>query len=117
MDPVSKARADSNEKTVPKKVFGRPWPKGVSGNPAGRPSIRKRFQTEIYEEIYNDPEMRSRIKEQTFKTMSGKGMAGVLERREAADRTEGKVVQAVEMEVSGKLSLESVLEARKKAGK
>jgi hypothetical protein len=44
-------------------------------------------------------------------------MAGVLLIREMTERDEGKVADVVDMNVSGTLSLEQVLEARKKAKK
>ena len=47
--------------------------------------------------------------------MTTKGMAGVLERGRAAERLEGKVVNSMEVNLSGKLTLEQVLEARKRA--
>jgi hypothetical protein len=37
--------------------------------------------------------------------------------REMAERTEGKVAQLIDMEVSGNITLEQVAEARKRAGK
>jgi hypothetical protein len=109
MDPVSKSQQT-------KRVVGRPWPKGVSGNPNGRPPGKKPL-TEIYEEILADPTQREAVKQQIISTMTLRGMAGVLERREMGERIEGKVVQQVSMEVSGKITLEQVLEAKKKAGK
>lgn len=45
----------------------------------------------LYEEILSDPTTRAAVKAQMIATMTGRGMAGVLERREATDRTEGKV--------------------------
>lgn len=99
MDPVSKNRATEISEKYPNL---RPWPKGVSGNPGGRP--KKPRITEIYEEIYDDPEFRKAIKKQMLQTMTSAGMAGVLERREAADRLEGRVVQPMEMNVNVTLS-------------
>lgn len=118
MDPVSKAR-NASEQTEkrrgfqPGNTFGRRFKKGESANPGGRP--KKKPLTEIYEEILADPNTRESVKQQIIQTMTSKGMAGVLERREAAERTEGKVSQSVEL--SGSVMLEQVLEARKRAGK
>ena len=117
MDPVP----ENKKKTAgrwPKGTSGNPakqFRKGQSGNPGGRP--KKPAMTRIYEEVFEDPKMRAAIKSQTFKTMSSKGMAGVLERREAAQRLEGKVKDSVDLNLSGRLTLEQVLEARKKAHK
>jgi hypothetical protein len=115
MDPISKVRIAENSAETGKKRVGRPYPKGTSGNPGGRP--KKKPITEIYEELFNDPKNRKAIKEQVFSTMSTKGMAGVLERREAAERLEGKVSESVDVNVTGRITLEQVLAARKKAGK
>ncbi len=49
-----------------------------------------------------------------IRTMTTKGMAGVLERREAADRTEGKVLDEIQITDLRDLSDEE-LEARLKA--
>ena len=112
MDPVSKAQAEKPKK----RVVGRPFPKGVSGNPKGRPPGPQPWK-ELYTEIIADPKVRAAVKQQIISTMTTKGMAGVLERREAAERVEGKVAQEVNMAVTGKLTLEQVLNAKKKAGK
>lgn len=112
MDPLSKARkgAENNKKTV-----GRPFPKGVSGNPGGRP--KKKPITTMLEELFEELDSREEIKANAKKTLTSRGMAGVLLLREAAERIEGKVAQEVEMNVSGSVTLEQVFEARKKAGK
>jgi hypothetical protein len=109
MDPISKSQNEP-------RVIGRPWPKGVSGNPAGRPPGKKPL-TQIYEEILEDPNTRDAVKQQIISTMTSKGMAGVLERREAAERIEGKIAQTVDMNVTGHVTLEAVLEARDRAGR
>jgi hypothetical protein len=49
--------------------------------------------------------------------LTGGRMASVLLIREMAERTEGKVSQEVEVHGNVNVTLEQVLEARKKAGK
>lgn len=123
MDPVSKARQEESHKSG-KNLGRRPPPPEAHrfkpgaewrGNAGGRPK-RKHF-TEMYEKILNDPEKQKAIAHQIFKTMSTKGMAGVLERREAAERVEGKVADTVDLNVTGRITLEQVLEAKKRANK
>lgn len=87
------------------------WKPGQSGNPAGRPKTPA--ISEIYLEIFDDPKMREAIKQQAYKTMSAAGMAGVLERREAADRLEGKVKEELDMNVSGNIQLANIIEERR----
>lgn len=113
MDPVSKSQlSPSRERSL---ANLKPWAKGQSGNPAGRPKTPA--ISEIYLEIFDDPKMREAIKQQAYKTMSAAGMAGVLERREAAERLEGKVKENVDMNLSGNLILSEVIaERRKKRG-
>lgn len=109
MDEVSKAQLA----VIPRLPDGR-WPKGVSGNPRGRPP-GPNPATEMYKEIYADPDVRERVKQEIIRTMTSKGMAGVLERREAAERVEGKVVQQVAMDIHATLTLEEVLAAKQRA--
>jgi hypothetical protein len=116
MDPVSKAQGAANSETTGrKKVFGRPFQKGQSGNPKGRP--KKLEITKIYEKVLRKSQNRKQIEEDVMAMLSSKRMMSVLLLREMAERTEGKVADVVDMNVSGTLSLEQVLEARKKAKK
>lgn len=101
MDPVSKARSEqqkNNGKKLLGGVTGKGFKPGQSGNPGGRPKSKP--LTEIYQEIYSDPKIREKVKKQIIATMTRKGMAGVLERRESADRIEGKVAQEAEVAVT-----------------
>jgi len=90
------------------------WKPGQSGNPGGRP--KKKLITEMYEEILNDPEHIAAIKEATVKALRNGNMAMVLQLREMADRTEGKVTQPIEADISVNLA-DAIAAARKRAGK
>lgn len=112
MDPVSRAQ-NSNETTP--RVVGRPFRKGQSGNPGGRP--KKQEITKIYDEILRKSGNRKEIKASVMEMLRSKRMVAVLLLREMAERTEGKVVQPVDVAGNVTISLETVLEAKKKAGK
>jgi hypothetical protein len=92
----------------------RPWKPGESGNPGGRP--KKKLITEMYEEILNDPGHIAAIKEATVKSLRKGNMAMVLQLKEMADRTEGKVTQPIEADVTVNLA-DAIAEARKRAGR
>ena len=113
MDPVS--RAQNSGESASSRVIGRPFRKGVSGNPGGRP--KKNHITRIYEKELAKPANRREIGEIVMAMLRSRRMASVLMLREMAERTEGKVVQPVEMGGNVTVSLETVLEAKKKAGK
>lgn len=100
-----------NSETSPNqpRVIGRPWPKGVSGNPAGRP--KKTPITEIFEELLAEGATREAIKQQIKQTLTSKGMAGVLLLKEGAERIEGRVTQEIEMHVDVALA-ETVAQRR-----
>ena len=96
MDAVSRAQNSPDTAILePKRVIGRPWPKGVSGNPGGRK--KKLAVTEIFEEILQDENIREQVKQQIVQTVTSRGMAGVLLLREVAERLEGKVTQGIEL--------------------
>lgn len=122
MNPVEKAQSEQPSGNKRKSgrfqkgnKLGHRFQPGESGNPSGRP--KKLPITLIFEELFENSADRAAIKKQVRNTLTRRGMAGVLLLREAAERIEGKVVQPVEAEVNVKLTLEQVLEAKKKAGK
>lgn len=109
MDPVSKSRQSSGNTG---KKRGRienlkPWKKGQSGNPDGRP--KKKPVTLIFEELFEDPKTRELIKKQIKQTLTNRGMAGVLMLREGAERVEGKVPQPVDVDGEIRVSLSEVI--------
>jgi hypothetical protein len=106
MDPVSRAQNS---------VIGRPFKKGSSGNSGGRP--KKPYITKILEDYFKKKNNRKDVETMIGNIFKGQKMASVLLLREAAERLEGKVSQIVDMNVSGTVTLEQVLEARKRAGK
>lgn len=96
MDPVSRAQ---NSNTSARKKVGRPFPKGTSGNPGGRPKHKP--ITDIFTEIVE--EAKAGIKAQVIATLTSRGMAGVLMLREVADRVEGKVAQEIDVDVNAQI--------------
>ena len=109
MDPVSKAQNTQNSART---AGLRPFPKGVSGNPGGRP--KKLRITKMYEKVLNSGAVREEIEDSIKKVLTGGRMASVLMLREMAERTEGKVVEEVNMNLSGTVQLASVIEQRRK---
>jgi hypothetical protein len=85
---------------------------GQSGNPSGRP--KNSPATDIFKELFNDPETREQIKENVRKTLTKPGMAGVLLFKEGTDRLEGRVIERVEVSDYRDLTDEE-LEAKLKA--
>lgn len=116
MDPVSRAQIDQNSiETARKAPHLTPfrWPKGVSGNPNGRPPKAQRV-TRIYNRILRKRKNQKEIEASLMDTLKSKGMAKVLLLREMAERTEGKVAQEITGDLNVVLSLaEKVSERRK----
>jgi hypothetical protein len=98
MDPVQRAQ---NSEITAKRGFGRPFAKGQSGNPGGRPN--KLHFSKLCEGILKSRDGKEMLREVMTDILKKKGMAAVLLMREMAERTEGKVTQPVEM--SGELTL------------
>lgn len=91
------------------------FPAGQSGNPGGRP---KHSISKIYRDWLKKSRNRKKIEQFLDETIEGTSkMAGVLLIREMTERDEGKVMEVVDMNVTGNISLEQVLEAKKKAKK
>jgi hypothetical protein len=62
----------------------KPWPKGVSGNPGGRP--RKKPITELYEHLLNDSSTLKTIRTAILRNIKGSRTGLVPLLREMADR-------------------------------
>ena len=104
--------AEATEK-LPGGITGKGFVPGQSGNPSGRP--KKKPITEMYERILNDPDNIAAIEKATVSALRKGNMAMVLQLREMADRTEGKVTQPIEADVTVNLA-DAIAEARKRAG-
>lgn len=78
------------------------WPKGVSGNPAGRPKLPFRKLKEIAEEILNEPDEATKQSklEKVLRTWLQMAEDGDLKAGEMLfDRAYGKPVQHIESQV------------------
>jgi uncharacterized protein DUF5681 len=106
-----KLTGNTPKKTLPAGM--KPWVKGQSGNPSGRP--RKSLMQQGLEKLLNDPATVNVLLEAAKKRMLSKGMAGVLETREALDRVDGKVAQEIVAEVTVSLA-EAIAQRRQDDG-
>lgn len=99
------------------------WQKGISGNPEKQFQLgnqaaagRRGAITKLFEEIFESSEDIAAVKQQIIKTLTSKGMAGVLMLKEAAERIEGKVTQPMEIEGEIRVSVtEAMAKARERA--
>lgn len=100
--------AESTEKRG--RGLGKPWPKGVSGNPGGK-APKSLLQRKI-EKGFNDPQFVDAAVESIKRRMLSNGMAGVLETKHWSERVDGPVKQ--EMDVNVNLSMADMLSAARK---
>lgn len=88
-------------KFPPGNKIGKQFPKGVSGNPSGRPKLTRlteALREQLAETNPDAPE--ETIAEQIAKTLIRSAIAGDVQAiREIADRTEGKARQSVELDL------------------
>ncbi len=104
----------NTKRPLPEALEKNLWKPGQSGNPSGRP--KKKPITELYEEILNDPEEMSKLRESIVKMLRKGNMATVLHLREMTDRVEGKVTQPITADVTVNLA-DAIAAARKRAGR
>lgn len=79
-------------------ITGKGFMPGQCGNPGGRP--KKKVITEIYERLLEDGAFVQDVELAIRKMVSSGRMVGQLQLKEMAERTEGKVVQPVEGDIS-----------------
>lgn len=91
-------------------ITGKGFMPGESGNPGGRP--KKKVITEIFEKMLEDPEFVDQVEGSIKKMILSGRMVGQLMLKEMTDRTEGKVVQPIEGNLS--MSLAEVIAAGRK---
>ncbi len=93
-------------------ITGKGFLPGKSGNPGGRP--KKNHITKMYDKLLAKPLNRKEIEASALKILTGGRMASVLLLREMAERTEGKVADTVDLNVTGTIQLANVIEQRRK---
>ena len=105
--------AENSAVSARRRVIGRPFVRGQSGNPGGRP--KHHSFTDLYRAILDSPEGERLVLDALRKILSRGGVAAVMLLREMANRTEGKVREHVEMAGRVGVTLEQIIEARRRA--
>ena len=86
----------------------RPWPKGVRGNPKGRPksqTLGEAYRKALAEPVPNDPEGRT-FAEVIAAIICKSAIAGNINAaREIADRTEVKLQQVIERSITTEVEM------------
>jgi hypothetical protein len=80
---------------VPKQLQAHAWPKGVSGNPSGRPP-KSLYQHQI-EDLLNDPKKVPQLVQAAFLRMLEPTMVGAIELRNSKEFVDGMVEQKLEV--------------------
>ena len=112
MSNFAKLAAANSAPTAKKRVIGRPFPKGVSGNPSGRPKSKP--ISDMFRVIFDDPATVKLIQANVKKTLTAKGMAGVLLLNHITDRLEGKMPDELNVRDLRDLTDEELEERAKK---
>jgi Family of unknown function (DUF5681) len=77
-----------------------PWPKGTSGNPAGRPktiTLSEAYRNALAQPVPNDPENRTFAEVIARSMVIAAAKGDVSSAKELADRVEGKARQALDI--------------------
>lgn len=114
MDPVSKAQAQTENSPSPLARFGpklAQFPKGVSGNPGGRPKTA--YITRQMRRFARSKEGKELLGAAMADIIAKRGMAAVLLIREMAERLEGPVTQSLHIEGHLQLSLSELMQQAK----
>jgi hypothetical protein len=80
-----------------------PFPKGTSGNPAGRPksiTLSEAFRRQLSQPVPNDPHGRTFAEVIALRVCVAAAQGDVSAARELGDRTEGKPKQSVDVDMS-----------------
>ncbi len=81
----------------------KPFPKGVSGNPAGRPksiTLSEAFRRQLSQPASHDPEGRTFAEVIALRVCVAAAQGDVGAAREIADRTEGRARQSFDVDMS-----------------